>query len=610
MRTRADEGLWFGRRGGALLAVGALAAFAAVPLVAAPALAAAPAAAVRSVQPHATAPPFSCTTATIFLAQGTPGTVLEQETYGAGTTSFKQVGAASGWTYNSIGFDTVDDYIYGTSVSGGSEPTGHLLRIDATGGVTDLGALPNTTGNETAGFAAGAFDDSGTFYGASPEKNASGVLYELPITDPGAARTLTITKGGQAAEVEVFDFTYADGYLWGVDDLGGNADIDRIDPGNGDMISIPQSVMPVGGIYGAAWTLGNGNLGFSENDSGDVYQVAVHAPTSTAPTFSLVSKAAGPVSEENNDGTACSLDKVDLALAKTGPAQVATGATISWKLTVTDRSADPSSGYVVNDAVPSAVTGVATSTAGCTVSGNDVQCVEGLLKSGASRTITITGKAPDTPQSVTNKATVTGNEADPDTADDTASATTAVGGADLSISKTVGDATPTVGAQGTYTISVANAGPDAAAGVVVTDDLPAGTTYDSASASTGTASEVTSNGTQVVTWDVGTLDDAATAKLLVTVTFSATGSVVNTASVTSLTFDPGGTTQSASAAATVSAATTTTTTTTTLPGETTVPSTNTGEPWAGGLYWLLLGVAGAGGVLVLDGGRRRRRRRA
>ena len=52
--------------------------------------------------------------------------------------------------------------------------------------------------------------------------------------------------------------------------------------------------------------------------------------------------------------------------------------------------------------------------------------------------------------------------------------------ADLAVTKTVSDATPNVGDQITFTVTLTNSGPDAATGVQVTDLLPAGLTFVSA----------------------------------------------------------------------------------------------------------------------------------
>ena len=69
--------------------------------------------------------------------------------------------------------------------------------------------------------------------------------------------------------------------------------------------------------------------------------------------------------------------------------------------------------------------------------------------------------------------------------------------ADLSVTKTVSDATPNVGDQITFTVTLSNQGPDAATGVEVTDLLPAGLTFVSATPSQGTYNNVSGYGRSV-----------------------------------------------------------------------------------------------------------------
>jgi hypothetical protein len=81
---------------------------------------------------------------------------------------------------------------------------------------------------------------------------------------------------------------------------------------------------------------------------------------------------------------------------------------------------------------------------------------------------------------------------------------------------------------------VTNGGPSAAANTVVTDILPAGTTFSSATPSQGSCS-----GTTTVTCSLGTLNSGATATILLTVTLPSTaGPVANTATVTTANSDP------------------------------------------------------------------------
>ena len=85
------------------------------------------------------------------------------------------------------------------------------------------------------------------------------------------------------------------------------------------------------------------------------------------------------------------------------------------------------------------------------------------------------------PAAQTNTATISGaDQFDPNTGNNTASATETPQQADLSVTKTVSDATPNVGDQITFTVTLSNSGPDAATGVQVTDLLPAGLTFVSA----------------------------------------------------------------------------------------------------------------------------------
>jgi uncharacterized repeat protein (TIGR01451 family)/MYXO-CTERM domain-containing protein len=133
------------------------------------------------------------------------------------------------------------------------------------------------------------------------------------------------------------------------------------------------------------------------------------------------------VAGSSNDGAACpATGNADLAIAKTGPATVGEGGTTSWTLTITNNGPTTSSGFVVTDDVPSGVTAVASTTAGCVVTGNAVVCSEGVLANGAHFVVTITGNAPSAQGTVTNAATVSGNENDPNLSNNTSSSSTSV----------------------------------------------------------------------------------------------------------------------------------------------------------------------------------------
>ncbi|HZQ49380.1 MAG TPA: hypothetical protein VFB69_03640 [Candidatus Dormibacteraeota bacterium] len=95
--------------------------------------------------------------------------------------------------------------------------------------------------------------------------------------------------------------------------------------------------------------------------------------------------------------------------------------------------------------------------------------------------------------------------------------------ADIALTKSVSDATPAVGTNVTFTVTAHNNGPDDTTTLQVTDLLPAGLTFVSSSASTGTYTP----GTGV--WDIGVLANGATATLQITATVTGTTKVTNVA---------------------------------------------------------------------------------
>ncbi len=99
--------------------------------------------------------------------------------------------------------------------------------------------------------------------------------------------------------------------------------------------------------------------------------------------------------------------------------------------------------------------------------------------------------------------------------------------ADLSLTKSVSNNAPVVGTNITYTIAVKNNGPQTATNVSVNDQLPAGLSYVSSSASSGSYS----SGTGI--WTVGTIANNATEQLQVIAKVTAMGGINNTAEVKS-----------------------------------------------------------------------------
>jgi uncharacterized repeat protein (TIGR01451 family) len=174
----------------------------------------------------------------------------------------------------------------------------------------------------------------------------------------------------------------------------------------------------------------------------------------------------------------------------------------------------------------------------------------------------------------------------------TAAAALTVLCADVAITKSASPSPAVPGAPLTYQLVVTNNGPEAAADVQVSDPLPAGLTFVSASSGCGAAG-------QSVTCSLGTMSPGASQTLTVTADIASAvgGQVVNTAAVTSTTLDPDPANNTATATVDVP-----------LEGDADLsidktPSTSTVGPGSQVLYTLVVtndGPSDATGVTVSD----------
>ena len=227
----------------------------------------------------------------------------------------------------------------------------------------------------------------------------------------------------------------------------------------------------------------------------------------------------------------------DLRVEKTGPATVVASTDVVYTITVTNDGPSQASDVVLTDTLPAGTTFVSSS---C----GSNPCAIGTLAAGGTLVVTLTvNVAANATGPLVNRATVSSSAPDPAPGNNTTIFETAVtpAPADLSIAKTADRDVAVVGSNVTYTIVVMNDGPGEALNVVVTDDLPAGSTLVSA--------PETCSGTTTITCTVGTLASGGSAAIELVVMMPATpGTVTNDVRVSTDSDDPAEGNDAASAA--------------------------------------------------------------
>ncbi|HEY8202481.1 MAG TPA: DUF11 domain-containing protein [Actinomycetota bacterium] len=226
---------------------------------------------------------------------------------------------------------------------------------------------------------------------------------------------------------------------------------------------------------------------------------------------------------------------VDLSITKIGtPDPVTAGGDLAYTLTVANNGPEAATGVVVIDSLPAGATFVSASS-GCTNASGTVACTIGNLANGASASRTITVTAPASAGTISNTASVVGNEGDPVTGNNSATTTTTVKGkADVSLRTTAQPARVKVGEAVTYTLAVHNAGPSSATSVLAADMLPSNLSYVSATPSRGSCSV----SGRIVACNLGTFGPGTNATITVVGKATRQGTAINAAGVKAAELDP------------------------------------------------------------------------
>jgi uncharacterized repeat protein (TIGR01451 family) len=220
----------------------------------------------------------------------------------------------------------------------------------------------------------------------------------------------------------------------------------------------------------------------------------------------------------------------DLALAKTvSNATPTVGSTVTFTITLTNAGPDTATGVAVTELLPAGLTFVSATPSQGTYTPATGLWTVGTITTGTPQTLAIVATVAGA-SAMSNTATISdSDQSDTNTSNNSATVTVtppAAGAADLALAKTVSNATPTVGSTITFTITLTNAGPDTATGVAVTDLLPAGLTFVSATPSQGTYTPATG------VWSVGTITTGTPQTLAIVATVTGSSAMSNTVTIT------------------------------------------------------------------------------
>jgi large repetitive protein len=226
--------------------------------------------------------------------------------------------------------------------------------------------------------------------------------------------------------------------------------------------------------------------------------------------------------------------QADLALAKVvDNATPNVGDNVHFTITLTDLGPDTATNVTVHDQLPAGLTFVSATPSEGTYDSTTGLWTVGTVNTTTAQTLDVIAKVVN-PSAQTNTVTIThSDQVDPNPDNNTASATVTPQQADLAVAKTIDNAKPAPGDVIHYTVTITNHGPNIATNVTLTDKIPSGFTFVSATPSEGTYDQTTG------VWIVGTINNGANQVLTITATAKSVAAQTNTATISHADqFDP------------------------------------------------------------------------
>ncbi|MBC8570189.1 DUF11 domain-containing protein [Zongyangia hominis] len=388
--------------------------------------------------------------------------------------------------------------------------------------------------------AVGTIDNTATVSSDTPDPDLNN-NQSTDTTPVAASADLAVTKSGSPSPVP------AGGVLTYAVIVSNNG------PSDAQNVTLTDSIPPeLAGVEysldgGATFQAWPGSVDLGVLAAGGSRTVLIRGTVGAGATGSIINTAVveSPTPDpdpDNNQFTEITpIDTAaDLSVVKTGsPSPVFPGQPLIFSITITNDGPDPAVNTVLTDAVPATLTDVEYSVdGGATWSPWTGSYAAGTLVSGAVQTVLLRGiVSPTAAGTIDNTATVSSDTPDPNPDNNTSTALIPVGiSADLSVSKRAFPVPVEAGGILTYTITVYNAGPNAAQNVELADLIPAEILNPEFAVQGGTVFAP-----WISPYNIGTLGAGESFVVTIrgTVNPSApVGSIENTAAVESTTPDP------------------------------------------------------------------------
>jgi uncharacterized repeat protein (TIGR01451 family) len=470
------------------------------------------------------------------------GTTFVSLTHTGGNTAGLSIPTCSAPTAGSTGMVSC---AAGSYPSGGTDSYDLVLNVNTN--FPDGGTLTNTATTSTD-----SFDSNTSNNSASSSATVTG-LADMSVTKagPGTATagnnisySITVTNNGPGA---------ASAQL--TDSLPSGTTFVSLAQNNGPAAICSSPSFGSNGTVTCNWTtLASGaSANFTL-----VIKTAGSAVGSVINTANVSTTASDTNGGNNASPSTTTLSSsADVAVTKSGPTTAVQNQDVSYTIVITNNGPSDAQTATLTDPLPATTTFVSyTQNSGpafsCTPppvgSGGTFSCTIATLAAGASANFTLvvhtTLATPSGPMS--NIATASTTTTDPNSGNNSATATTGVSLVDLGITKTPQPPAYGTGQPLTWTLVVTNSSATPATNVTVTDVLPAGTTL------TGSTPAGACSGTTTITCTAAVLNGGASVTFTITVTLPPTpGPITNTATVSSATTDANPANNTASSTITV-----------------------------------------------------------